>query len=44
MVSAIESAVVRALAQEEPERFERAIPELEQLVSAAYLGHRLGKV
>jgi AcrR family transcriptional regulator len=43
MVSAIESAVVRALARGEPERFERAIPELEQLVSSPYFGHRLGK-
>jgi AcrR family transcriptional regulator len=38
MVGAIEAAVVRTLAKGEPERFERAIPELEQLVCFAYLG------
>ncbi len=43
MVSAIESAVVRALASREPERFARSIPELERLVSAAYFGHRLSE-
>ncbi len=41
MVSAIESAVVRALAKDEPDWFERAIPELEQLVSAAYFGRQI---
>jgi AcrR family transcriptional regulator len=38
MVSAIESAVAKALAKGEPERFQRAAPELEQLVSCAYFG------
>ncbi|HEX6781623.1 MAG TPA: hypothetical protein VF125_06280 [Solirubrobacterales bacterium] len=42
MVGAIESTVVRALARDEPELFERAIPELEQLVGTAYFDDRLG--
>lgn len=41
MVSAIESAVGRALMNGEPERFERMIPELERLVSTAYFGDGL---
>ncbi len=38
MVSAIESAAVAALIRDEPEGFAAAIPELEQLVLAAYFG------
>lgn len=44
MVSAIESAVVKALATGEPARFEQAVPELEQLVSSAYFGHGIDPV
>jgi AcrR family transcriptional regulator len=42
MVSAIEACMVRALTKCEPEGFHRAIPELEQLIGAAYFGRPLG--
>jgi len=42
MVSAIEWAVVRALAKGEPQRFEQAIPELEQLALSVYFDQRVG--
>lgn len=38
MVSAIESAAVAALIRDEPDSFTAAVPELEQLVLAAYFG------
>lgn len=38
MVSAIESAAVAALVRGEPDSFAAAVPELEQLVLAAYFG------
>ena len=38
MVSAIESAVVTALSAGEPGRFEALVPELSELVCAAYFG------
>lgn len=41
MVSAIESAVSRAVDKREAHRFAEAVPELERLVSAAYFGHRV---
>jgi AcrR family transcriptional regulator len=44
MVSAIEAAVTRAVAKGEPKRFERAIPELEQLVCCAYFGDHISEV
>jgi AcrR family transcriptional regulator len=44
MVSAIESSVVRALTKDEPQRFVQAIPEIEQMISAAYFGRPLHQV
>lgn len=38
MVSAIEAAAVSALVRDEPASFAEAVPELEQLVVAAYFG------
>jgi AcrR family transcriptional regulator len=38
MVSAIEAAAVAALAAEEPHRFEEIVPELVEVVCAAYFG------
>jgi len=40
MVSAIESAVVTALSAGEPRRFEAIVPELTEIVRAAYFGDR----
>jgi AcrR family transcriptional regulator len=42
MVSAIDAAVVSALAKGEPQRFAAAAPELEQMISAAYFGRGIG--
>lgn len=40
MISAIEASVCEALEQGEPERFAAAVPELAQMVVAAYFGER----
>lgn len=42
MVSAIESAVVRALVKGEPQQLRNAMPELEYLTSKVYFGHGAG--
>lgn len=39
MVGAIEAAIVSALVGREPQSFARAVPELEQLIVAAYMPH-----